>query len=104
MKRRLDHQALIKTGLKLHEARRYAKALTYFEEASCLAPNCAVAAYNRANTMHMLGRDAEAYSILRELITVDPAELERRCPDVRALSLQLDACFLLFFVTLEHRG
>ena len=104
MKRRLDHQAFVKAGLRLHEARRYARALPYFEEASRLAPNCPVAAYNRANTLHMLDRDAEAYPNLRVLIEVDPAELERRCPDARPISLQLDAYFLLFLVVLDYRG
>ncbi|HEY5912343.1 MAG TPA: tetratricopeptide repeat protein [Verrucomicrobiae bacterium] len=104
MKSREDHEGLLKAGLKLHEARRYAEALRYFERATRLAPDCPVAAYNRANAMHMLGRDSEAYSILRELIGVPAAELERRCPNARPLSLQLDAHFLLFWVVLDYRG
>src|SRR5437867_1033835 len=104
MKRHKDHQAMVKAGLKLHEARHYARALPLFEDASRLAPDCPVAAYNRANTMHMLGRDAEAYPILRELISVSPAELERRCMNTQPLSLQLDAHFLLFWVVLGIRG
>ena len=104
MKSRHDHQALVKAGLKLHEGRRYARALPCFEKASRLAPDCPVAAYNLANTMHMLGRDAEAYPILRELISVPPAELERRCMDAQPLSLQLDAYYLLFWVVLGRRG
>src|SRR5437899_2663920 len=97
MRRRLDHEALVKAGLKLHEARRYTRALRYFEKALPVAPECPVAAYNRANTMHMLGRDAEAYLLLRELISVAPVELERRCPHSRPQSLQLDAHLLLFW-------
>lgn len=104
MKARKDHEVLVKAGLKLHEAHHYARALHYFERARRLAPDCPVVHYNRANTLHMLNRDAEAYSILRELISVPPAELERRCPDARPLSLQLDAHFLLFWVVLDYRG
>src|SRR6266545_4541417 len=104
MKRRKDHQALVKAGLNLHETRHYARALPYFEKAARLAPDCPVAAYNRANTMHMLGRDAEAYLILRELISVSAAELERRCTNAQPPSLQLDAHFLLFWVVLGSRG
>jgi len=104
MKARKDHEVLVKAGLKWHEAHHYARALHYFERARRLAPDCPVVHYNRANTLHMLNRDAEAYSILRELISVPPAELERRCPDARPLSLQLDAHFLLFWVVLDYRG
>jgi len=104
MKNRVDHQDLVKEGLKLHEARRYASALPYFEKASRLAPDCPVAAYNRANTMHMLGRDLEAYVILIELIKAAPAELERRCLYSQPLSLQLDAFYLLFWVVLDIQG
>jgi len=104
MKQQLDHEVMVKAGLKLHEARQYSRALQYFNKASRLAPDCPVAAYNRANTMHMLGRDAEAYQILRELISVSPDELERRCQDAHPISLQLDAYFLLFLVGLDYRG
>jgi tetratricopeptide (TPR) repeat protein len=104
MKRRVDHEALVRAGLQLHESRHYARALHYFEKAARLATECPVAGYNRANAMHMLGRDEEAYSILLELISVDATELGLRCPDAQAHSLQLDAHFLLFWVVLQHRG
>jgi tetratricopeptide (TPR) repeat protein len=105
MGRRLDHEALVQRGLDLHEARRYAAALPWFDRALELSPACPVAQYNRANTLHMLHRDREAEPILRGLIAVSLAELRRRCAlagDLR--SLQLDAHYLLFQVLLYGRG
>jgi tetratricopeptide (TPR) repeat protein len=105
MSRQLDHEELIIRGLKLHEARRYAAALPYFDRARQLAPECPVAVYNRANTLHMLGRDQEAYPLLRPLVEVGPEELRQRCLiSVGARSLQLDAYILLFWVVLHDRG
>jgi tetratricopeptide (TPR) repeat protein len=99
-----DHTALIKRGLKLHEARRYSAALPYFDRALKHAPDCPVAAFNRANTLHMLGRNKIAYPILRELVGVKPEELRRRCPDSSPRSLQLDTLMLLFFVVSDVKG
>jgi hypothetical protein len=65
---------------------------------------CPVVAYNRANTLHMLDRDAEAYQILRDLISVTASELESRCCDMSGRGLQLDCYFLLFHVALHYRG
>jgi tetratricopeptide (TPR) repeat protein len=62
-------------GLELHEARRYAAALPYFERALRLSPNCPLAVYNRANTLYMLERDAEAEPLLRGLIAASEEEL-----------------------------
>jgi tetratricopeptide (TPR) repeat protein len=104
MGRRLDHESLISRGLELHEARRYTAALPYFERALRLDPDCLVAVYNRANTLHMLGRDEEAYPLLRGLIEVSPEELRRRCPAGDPRGLQLDAYMLLFWVVLHGRG
>jgi tetratricopeptide (TPR) repeat protein len=100
----VDHDALICRGLELHEARRYAAALPWFDRALRAAPGCPVAVYNRANALHMLGRDREAEPLLRELIAADPDELARRCPRAWPRSLQLDAHFLLFSVILYGRG
>ncbi len=101
MARRLDHERLVERGLDLHEARRYAAALPWFERALAVAPACPVAQYNRANTLHMLGRDGEAEPILRELVAATLAELRRRCATADARSLQLDAHYLLSLVLLE---
>ena len=104
MGRRPDHDTMILRGLALHEARRYAAALPYFDRALQLAPDCPVAVYNRANTLHMLDRDEEAYPLLRDLIGASHEELRRRCPGVWPRSLQLDAYMLLFWVVLDYRG
>ena len=104
MGRRLDHEALVQCGLDLHEARKYAAALPWFERALALAPDCPVAQYNRANTLHMLDRNREAEPILRELIAASPAQLRRRCATGDSRSLQLDAHYLLFLVLLGGRG
>jgi len=63
-----------------------------------------VAGFNRANTLHMLDRDEEAYPILRKLVVATEDELRRRCPDSSPRSLQLDACMLLFWVALGCQG
>jgi hypothetical protein len=91
-------------GLALHEARRYAAALPYFERAVRLSPGCPLAAYNRANTLHMLGRDAEAEPLLRGLVAASEDELGRACLVARPRSLRLDALFLLFLVLVHGRG
>ncbi len=64
-------------GLELHEARRYAAALSCFERALRLSPNCPIAVYNRANTLYMLESDAEAEPLLRGLIASSEEELGR---------------------------
>jgi tetratricopeptide (TPR) repeat protein len=99
-----DHKALIKRGLALHEARRYAAALPYFDRALQHAPDCPVAVFNRANTLHMMGRDKTAYPLLRELVDVAPEELRRRFADSNPRSLHLDTYMLLFFVVSDLRG
>ncbi|HEX8914382.1 MAG TPA: tetratricopeptide repeat protein [Humisphaera sp.] len=104
MARKPDHDSLIRRGLALHEARRYSAALPYFDRALTVAPACPVAAYNRANALHMLDRDREAEPILRGLLAVAPSELHRRCPTSDPRSLQMDACCLLFWVLLHGRG
>ncbi len=77
--RMADHDALIRHGADLHEARRYAAALPWFERALHIAPQCPVAIYNRANTLHMLDRDQEAEPLLRGLIRATPEELRAGC-------------------------
>jgi tetratricopeptide (TPR) repeat protein len=99
-----DHEVLIQRGSDLHEARQYGAALRWFERALLVAPDCPVAVYNRANTLHMLDRDHEAEGLLRELIAATPQELRRRCPETQPRSLQLDAHFLLFLVLADGRG
>jgi tetratricopeptide (TPR) repeat protein len=102
--RNLDHDALIRRGLELHEARKYSAALPWFERALLVAPKCPAAMYNRANTLHMLDRDSEAEPLLRSLIQATPEELREGCPASQPRSLQLDAHFLLSQVLLYGRG
>jgi tetratricopeptide (TPR) repeat protein len=104
MGQRLDHESLIRRGLESHEARRYAAALPYFGRALRLAPGCPVAVYNRANSLYMLGRDAEAEPLLRWLVAAPAAQLRAVCPVCRPRSLKLDALYLLFLVLIYGRG
>ena len=104
MNSRVKHHRLIAQGARLHEARRYTSALTYFERALRVAPKCSLALYNRANTLHMLGRDEEAYPILRALVQAGDKDLLQGCPNIRPRSLRLDAFQLLFWVVLYGRG
>lgn len=99
-----DHKRLVTRAVKLHDARKYSTAFKCFKKASRIAPECPVITYGIANAMHMLGRDVEAYPLLEELLSVEPAELDRRCPACGPRSLQLDAYFLLFHVVLYGRG
>jgi tetratricopeptide (TPR) repeat protein len=99
-----DHYTLIRRGLKLHEARKYAAALPHFERACDLAPRCPTALYNRANTLHMLGREEQAHELLRRIFEASPERLRLDCPDCEPRSLQLDACFLLSQVVRVWRG
>jgi len=94
--RRLDHEAMIRRGVDRHEARRYADALAEFDRALVQVPGCPLAEYNKANSLYMLGRDAEAESLLRWLVTATDADLRTACPVARPRSLRLDAAYLLF--------
>ena len=100
----VDHDALIRRGNKLHEARRYAAALPWYEQALLIAPQCPCAIYCRANSLHMLDRDEEAQPLLRTLIQAKPQELRDGCPEAQPRSIQLDAHFLLFLVLLDCGG
>lgn len=104
MASQLNHHQLVKAGLRQHESRRYARALAIFQTARRVAPDCPVVAYNCANGLHMLGRDDEAALILRELINVDSKILASRCNAVNGRSLQLDAFYLLFLVSVHGQG
>jgi tetratricopeptide (TPR) repeat protein len=97
-----QHEHLIEAGLELHESRRYAEALPYFERSFASTPNCVAAKYNLANTLHMLDRDHEASSILLELLETSNETFLTGCPlqeDPRPF--KLDALFLLFLTTLS---
>jgi tetratricopeptide (TPR) repeat protein len=90
-----DHFKLVSEGLNFHEARAYAKALPYFERACAAAPTCPTARYNRANTLHMLGRDRKALSVLLPILAASVDKLRDGCPDCGPQSLKTDAFFLL---------
>lgn len=98
-----DHFKLICEGLELHEARAYAKALPYFERACAAAPACPTARYNRANTLHMLGDDRRAETVLRPVVVASVDELGAGCPECGPRSLKQDALFLLSQI-LRDRG
>ncbi len=100
----VKHHRLIAQGARLHEARRYSAALSYFERALKIAPKCSLALYNRANTLHMLDRDEEAYPLLQSLVRSSDEDLRQGCPIIRPRSLRLDAFQLLFWVVLHGRG
>jgi tetratricopeptide (TPR) repeat protein len=104
VKAKLNHIELVRCGNRIHEDRKYRAALPYFERALEVAPRCPVAAYCKANTLHMLDRDEEAYAILKRLINASILELRDCCPHCGPESLQLDAYYLLFLVTLRARG
>jgi tetratricopeptide (TPR) repeat protein len=103
-KRSPDHFALVRRGLQLHEARKYARALQHFEQACDLAPLCPTASYNRANTLHMLGNNEEAYQLLRGIVDASLENLTAGCPQCGARGLQSDACFLLALIVQFWRG
>lgn len=98
------HENEIERGLELHDARKYAAALKHFERAHALAPLCPLADYNRANTLHQLGREAEAAELLEQLIATPVATLKARCDGTPARSLQVDAYYLLFLTSVWGNG
>jgi|GEM_PF-5234283 len=104
--RRCEHDCLplIDRGLKLHDRERFAAALTCFERALSVSPECPFAMYDRANTLHSMGRDNEAEQPLRDLISATANELSHRCASTSFRSVQIDAHFLLFRVLLYGRG
>ena len=104
MSRYLDHEELIRRGLNRHEARRYADALGYFNRALAQTPGCPLAEYNKANSLHMLGLDAEAEPLLRRLMAATDADLRTACPVARPRSLRLDAAYLLFLALVHGQG
>ena len=96
-----EHERLIDSGLALHESRKYSDALPYFQQAFEQTPNCVAARYNLANTLHMLGRDAEAREILKTLLETPDQTFVNGCPlneDPRPF--KLDALYLMFVTTL----
>jgi tetratricopeptide (TPR) repeat protein len=98
------HEDEIERGLELHDARKYAAALKHFERAHALAPLCPLADYNRANTLHQLGRDDEATEILEKLIATPIPTLKARCVRIPARALQVDAYYLLFLTSIWGKG
>jgi tetratricopeptide (TPR) repeat protein len=99
-----DHFTLVRRGLQLHEARNYARALRYFEQACVLAPRCGTARYNRANTLFMLGNSEDAYHLLRTIVEASLLDLREGCPPCGPRGLQSDAYFLLALVVRHWRG
>lgn len=100
------HFLLVQEGLRIHESRDYEGALPYFEKALKIRPSCPNALYNKANVLHMLGRDEEALKILFELIKRNDASYRESCPDSveTPRSLRLDCYFLTFICTLQQTG
>ena len=101
-----DHFQLVKQGLAVHETRDYEKALSIFEEALKRRSACPNALYNKANVLHMLGRDGEALKILLELIDSNDLAYLEGCPEMveTPRSLRLDALFLSFLCMLDQTG
>lgn len=97
-----DHFLLMKRVLCEHELRHYAAGLRWGMRAMAAKPECPVVTYGVANSLHMLGRDDEAFGLLLPLTTCSHAELQRRCPDMTdsARGLQLDTWYLLFRVAI----
>jgi tetratricopeptide (TPR) repeat protein len=95
------HERLIETALSLHEARDYAAALPVFQQALQETPECVSAQYNVANTLHMLGRDGEATSILTNLLATNDEIFLNGCPlEEDPAPFKLDALYLVFLTTL----
>jgi len=99
-----DCGPLIDRGLELHDSSQFAEALLYFDRALQVTPDCPFALYDRANTLHSMGRDHEAEQLLRGLIAAAPEELFDRCPVSNVASVHIDAHLLLFRVLLYGRG
>ena len=100
-----QHERLIDSGLALHEARDYSSALPVFQQALLETPECVSAQYNVANTLHMLGRDGEATSILANLLATNDEIFIDGCPlGEDPAPFKLDALYLIFLTTLYYTG
>ena len=100
-----QHERLIDSGLALHEARDYSSALPVFQQALLETPECVSAQYNVANTLHMLGRDGEATSILANLLATNDEIFIDGCPlGEDPAPFKLDALYLIFLTTLYDTG
>jgi len=95
-----DHFFLVTRAMCDHERFRYSSALMWFDRAFAVAPSCPSVLYNRANTLHMLRRNQEAYEILVPLSKMTRRQFEQACPegDIDTASFVADTNFLLFHV------
>ena len=106
LERRCEHDCLplIDRGMNLNDSGRFAAGLACFERALRISPGCPFGMYDRANTLHTLGRDDEAEDLLWDLIHATPEEMSQHCAATSFRSVQIDALFLLFRVMLYGRG
>ena len=95
-----DHFFLVTRAMCDHERFRYAPALVWFDRAFAAAPSCPSVLYNRANTLHMLRRNQEAYEILVPLSKMTRRQVGQACPEggIDTASFVADTNFLLFHV------
>ena len=99
------HEQLITEGLKLHEGRDYESAQLFFQRAIADCPNCVVARYNLANTLHTLYRDSEATLILKNLLATDDEILFDGCPlNEDPTPFKIDTLYLMFLTILGDTG
>ncbi len=100
----LELLELNRRGLAHHERFEDEDALPFFLAALEDSPACPNALYNKANTLHMLGRDKETIPIFKHIVDTPESELRRGCEELfpTPRSLILDSYFMLFATTLEE--
>lgn len=63
-----NHWLLTRLGLTYYEERKYKMALRYEDQALVLAPNCPLVLWDKAGSLQMLGRHAEALELYGRLV------------------------------------
>lgn len=101
-----SHWLLTRLGLTYYEQHKYRIALRYHDQALALAPHCPLVLWDRAGTLQMLGRHAEALQLYRRLVRRGVSRIARgACGEglARARGLVAD-CYLRMADSFEALG
>lgn len=101
-----DHWLLTRLGLTYYEQKQYKRALLYSLKALQIEPYCPLSIWDYAGTLAMLGRQKEALSIYRWLISWGEDRLAYgQCGEgIQAARSLIADCFYRIAGILEEQG